>query len=404
MQIANESPTASVPRRCRPDAPSFLAALSRIYRSQAQPVANLDALADLAVPGFADVCVIDVFAEDEPDIRIAVAAGRREDSVALQALRCESRSLLPVLIRDAASAGPHELGTSAAEAELFQDLGVSSLIRVPLLSHGNRLGLVTFARAKRAEPYDDEDVAEARVAATMAAMDVQLSREEKRCVEAIASRDEAIAMAAHEIKTPLTLLHMLIDRVQRLVPDDATVRSLARMKGAVRHVEQVAASILDASYFEHGCLQLRRTPVEVGTLLAQVVSAIQQAHGDSGCLIRLHGSWPIEGHVDAVKLDQLFTNLISNAVKYGNGKPVDVTAEQKGGLLYLRVQDQGIGISEDALGRLFQPFQRAVGRNYRGLGLGLYICRRIVEAHDGTIQVSSAAGAGTTITVELPLE
>src|SRR5690606_38743799 len=135
---------------------------------------------------------------------------------------------------------------------------VSSIIRVPLLSRGNRMGLVTFARLGGEALYDDEDVAVARAAATMAAVDVQLTREEQRCARAIASRDEAVALAAHEIKTPLTLLYMLIDRVQALVPDDATVRSLGRMKGAVRHIEQIAAGILDASYFEQAGLQLNQ--------------------------------------------------------------------------------------------------------------------------------------------------
>lgn len=400
-QSAQEATEVPAPLGARGDAIRFLAELSRVYRSQ--PQTNLEALAFTAVPRFADVCIVDLFGDSEPDLRVAVIHGRPRESAALQALRCESRSLLPVLLCDAARARPAELGTSPEEARMLHELGVSSIIRVPLLSHGRKVGLATFAVCGRDERYGEEEVAVARAAATMAAMDVQLVREERRCARVLESRDEAVAMTAHEINTPVTLLAVLIDRLQMVVHDDRVVRTVGRMKDAVRHLDQLLVGILDASRFEHGGVQLRRTYVEVGTLLAQVVTSIEQAHGERGCRVRLHGAWPIAGELDALKMEQLFTNLISNAVKYGDGKPIDVMVDRRGSVLHFRVQDQGIGIPEEALGRLCQPFQRAAGQNYRGLGLGLYICKQIVEAHHGTLSVSSVEGEGTTVTVELPL-
>ncbi len=96
-------------------------------------------------------------------------------------------------------------------------------------------------------------------------------------------------------------------------------------------------------------------------------------------------------------------NLVSNAIKYGPGKPIDLTVQANGDVVMLSVRDHGIGISLDAQGRIFGRFERAVSTtNYGGLGLGLYIARQVVEAHGGEISVTSAEGEGSTFTVCLP--
>jgi signal transduction histidine kinase len=106
-----------------------------------------------------------------------------------------------------------------------------------------------------------------------------------------------------------------------------------------------------------------------------------------------------------MRLDQIVVNLLSNAAKYGQGKPIHIQLQQRDGHVVLEVKDQGIGISEEAQARLFRKFERAVAtQHYGGLGLGLYISRTLVEAMGGTIQVSSRLGEGATFTVTLPCE
>ena len=101
---------------------------------------------------------------------------------------------------------------------------------------------------------------------------------------------------------------------------------------------------------------------------------------------------------------QLISNLLSNACKYGAGKPIEVSVEPLAERARLTVSDHGIGIPTADLERIFQPFERAVSfRHYGGLGLGLYITRQVVEAHGGSIQVQSELGRGSTFVVELPL-
>src|SRR5207237_650146 len=105
-----------------------------------------------------------------------------------------------------------------------------------------------------------------------------------------------------------------------------------------------------------------------------------------------------------LRIEQVLTNLISNALKYGDGKPVTIEVRAEGRAAQIVVRDRGIGISPENLGRIFGRFERAVSaRNYGGLGLGLYITRQIVEAHGGSIGVESEQGQGSAFFVELPL-
>jgi signal transduction histidine kinase len=109
------------------------------------------------------------------------------------------------------------------------------------------------------------------------------------------------------------------------------------------------------------------------------------------------------GRADRLRFDQAVTNLLSNAIKFGAGKPVVVTLRDGGPGVQLTVRDHGIGIAPEHTQRIFERFERAVpSRNYGGLGLGLYITRRILEAHGGTVEVDSAPGAGAAFTINLP--
>ena len=118
----------------------------------------------------------------------------------------------------------------------------------------------------------------------------------------------------------------------------------------------------------------------------------------------IHGQGPVPGRWDAARLEQVVLNLLSNAAKFGAGKPIDVRVELQGELARLSVTDLGIGIDPSVHERIFGRFARAVSSaHYGGLGLGLYIVREIVTAHNGTVTVQSSPGAGSAFTVELPL-
>jgi signal transduction histidine kinase len=124
----------------------------------------------------------------------------------------------------------------------------------------------------------------------------------------------------------------------------------------------------------------------------------------AGCSVQFSAASPVVGRWDRLRLEQVVTNLLSNAMKYGAGKPIEVVVEGNGERARLAVRDHGLGISETAQRRIFGAFERAVSeRHYGGLGLGLYIARQLVVAHGGSIRVESKPGLGATFTVELSL-
>jgi signal transduction histidine kinase len=165
----------------------------------------------------------------------------------------------------------------------------------------------------------------------------------------------------------------------------------------------LVANLLDVARLAEGQWKADWSQVELVALVQRAIDELSSLQSLYGSQLRLHASGPIHGLWDAMGLYQVVANLLSNAMKYGGGKPVDVTVDQRPGWAVVRVQDAGIGVEPESLERIFGRFERgASARNYAGLGLGLFIVRQIVEAHEGHVRVKSALGAGSTFEVELP--
>ena len=229
----------------------------------------------------------------------------------------------------------------------------------------------------------------------------------QQLVNAIAGRDDFIADAAHELRNPLNVLMLvwrLLDRVAREHDQSGRVKNLFEKSWG--HLERLRASIdrlLDVARVQAGKLDLYREKFDLTELIREVVGRL--AVENSAILISLELQACIEGTWDRIRLDQVITNLISNAIKYGSEKPIAVTASAIDDYALLRVQDRGVGISpEDAI-RIFDRFGWAGNpSSKRGLGIGLWITKHIVEAHGGTVRVQSEPGAGSTFIVRLPIQ
>ncbi len=234
-----------------------------------------------------------------------------------------------------------------------------------------------------------------------------------RTQEAVKTRDVFLAIAAHELKTPLTPLRFeaqrLLDvaregRLDRLTPERLEKRFTVIERQTVR-LEELIDVLLDVTRIAGGKLELDLDDVDLGEVVREVVHRHKQAVEREGIALDLHIAEGVVGRWDRLRLDQIVTNLLTNAVKYGEGKPITVEVEARGDLALLRVKDQGIGIAPADQQRVFERFERAASeRHYGGLGLGLWLSRQLVEALGGTIRVESELGAGATFTVELPRE
>jgi predicted ATPase/signal transduction histidine kinase len=228
--------------------------------------------------------------------------------------------------------------------------------------------------------------------------------------EAVRLRDEFLSVASHELRTPLTSLQFAVQRLRRLLPSLAAEgqpavpeKAISLAERQIQRMTHLIGMLLDVSRIQAGSLEFEFQPVDLAALVRQVAEDFEgelaRAHSD----LRLTLPDSAVGCWDRSRLEQVVINLLANAVKFGAGKPIGVTVETDGTIARLIVADQGIGIAPAEQERVFERFRRAVSsRNYGGLGLGLYITRRNVAGHGGTIAVSSSLGAGARFVVELP--
>ncbi|QDE93437.1 hybrid sensor histidine kinase/response regulator [Myxococcus xanthus] len=229
--------------------------------------------------------------------------------------------------------------------------------------------------------------------------------------EAVRARDDFLSVAAHELRTPLAALRLRVQGAQGALHaglSSGTERLERALDSADRQVQRLSdlvESLLDVSQLQGGAPRLHLEDVDLALVVREAVSRSEDAAARAGCLLVLSPLEPTTGRWDAARLSQVMTHLLSNAMKFGPGKPVEVALESGRDVATLMVKDHGIGIAPGRLESLFRRFERAVPvRHYGGLGLGLYRLRRIVEAHGGGVSVDSTPGAGATFRVRLPRE
>jgi PAS domain S-box-containing protein len=227
--------------------------------------------------------------------------------------------------------------------------------------------------------------------------------------EAVRLRDEFLSIASHELRTPLATLHLGVQSFVKsleaspgAVPDRAAER-LSSIERQVRRMAQLVDELLDVSRLAAGELRLKFEEVDLQALARDVVQRFDESAALSGCAIEVRADVPIVGMWDRLRVEQVLVNLLSNALKFCDKKPIEVTAEPTEATARLTVRDHGIGIKPEDQERIFGRFERASTHELGGLGLGLYITGEIVKVHGGTIAVHSQPGEGACFVVELPL-
>lgn len=236
-----------------------------------------------------------------------------------------------------------------------------------------------------------------------------------KALAAVQARDEFLSIASHELRTPLTSLHLLIGALLRSADRGgadwtagSNLKLAERLRIADRQVKRLARLIdqlLDVSRISTGQFQVEAEEVDLAAIVQDVADRFATDASQAGCEVQLRASEPVIGLWDRMRLEQVVVNLFSNAIKFGEGRPVVIEVSGDGKQARLMVRDHGVGISAEAQLRIFQRYERASdSSNYTGLGLGLYIVQRIVEAHGGQIMVESEPGEGTLFTIQLPCQ
>jgi signal transduction histidine kinase len=229
--------------------------------------------------------------------------------------------------------------------------------------------------------------------------------------EAIRLRDEFLSTASHELRNPIQSLQLAIQSLRRGLPENCPSASSQTLGIATRQTQRLTALItqlLDVVRIRSGRLALTLEEFDLVTDTRQILERMQIQIEQSKSPVTLHAEGVIVGRWDRSRIDQLLTNLLSNALSYGAGQPIELTLERAGsdgdGGVRITIRDRGIGIPADRLPHIFERFERATStRHYGGLGLGLFIARQIAQAHRGTISAESELGRGSSFTVDLPL-
>ena len=228
---------------------------------------------------------------------------------------------------------------------------------------------------------------------------------------AVKMRDDFMSVVAHELRTPLNTLfleaqlrRMQLDRGNLAAFEPALLEKMvSRDDRQIRNMVRLIDDMLDVSRIRSGTLSVRPVKVELSVLLQRVIDDLTQQAGAAGSTITLDAPEPVDGWWDEFRIEQVVVNLLTNALRYGSGKPVEVSLRATAGGAHIEVRDYGIGISREDQQRIFQQFERAGGgKSADGLGLGLFITRQLVEAHGGNIKVYSEPGRGSVFSLDLP--
>lgn len=405
---------------------TLLADASTILGSSLDVESTVDSLARLVLPCFADLCMVDL---TDPDGELRLAALAHVDPAKERLLRlARERPAAHRAARPAPLAAPLpaqlptddrrpllncHLTPAPGDHELLQALrraGARWSILVPLWARSRPLGVLVFGREGGGPAYTEEDLTWADELGRRVAVVIDNTLLYQHAQKAVRLRDDFLGIAGHELRTPLTALQLSLQSLARLPAmergaNDVAARRLASCLRQVDRLGRLINELLDVSRITAGRLSLQPEAVDLVALTRDVLARMADELARAGCPValdaiegeRLWGRW------DRERIDQVLTNLLTNAAKYGRGKPITVSVRRHEGTARLSVRDEGIGIAPEDQARIFERFERAVSeRNYGGLGLGLWIVRQIVGAHGGEVRVKSALGEGATFIVDLP--
>lgn len=403
---------------------AFLAEASRILAGSLDETKTLTNLAHHIVPYLADGCTIHVVGEAGLP---RLAAARHSDAAKARLLtdmdqRYPADYQAPRGFPNLADDGKPDFHPSVSQEDLVSmardeqhlallcALEIRSYICVPLVGRERTLGAITLLRSEPGQEYTPTSLALAQDLAQRTALAVDNAQLYLAAHRAVQVRDEFLTVASHELKTPLTSLLLALNMLQRSTHNgkipaaDYLARRLTIVEDQSKRLNHLVSNLLDISRMTDGRLQLEPRSADLAALVRSTVAQFHDELAEARCELTLEAGTRVQGYWDPARMEQVVTNLLTNAMKYGRGHPVTVAVSADGPVAHLVVTDQGIGIAPEHLERIFGRFERAVPPGkYSGMGMGLYIARQIVEAHGGSIVATSTPKEGTTFTVTLPI-
>lgn len=404
---------------------AFLAEVSALLDASLDYTTSFQKLARMVIPSLADYCLID---EAEPDGGLRRIARAHVDSEKEKILYTDTyhppvseeedlsrhpvlrviRTGIPLLVTDFTREMVGVIAHDDDHRSRLAVLDLRSYIIAPLAARGRVLGAITLAAAgESGRRYRAPDVALAEEVARRAALAIDNARLYTLAQQAIRAREAVLAVVSHDLRNPLASILLNATMLLDMTPDGALEpwmqENLRQIVGSVEQTNRLITDLLDVSRMEaNGGIALDRSPVDARPLVAVAVRMLQPLAAAREVELVADAAEPLPAFLDPDRIVQVLSNLIGNAVKFTEpGGRVRVSARREGAEHRFEVSDTGIGIAEEHRDQVFDRY-RQVGRDRRGVGLGLPIARGIVEAHGGKIWLESEVGCGTTVHFTVP--
>jgi PAS domain S-box-containing protein len=374
------------------------------------------AVAELAVPFVADLCLIDladesggfrrveaVSASAKSDARTSSRVDRRlasDDRPAPQAGVLSSGD--PVLVEELAESAFEDFARGDEHLRHMPGAGPKSLMIVALRTGGGVVGTLTFAASGRR--YGADDLVFAQEIARRASMAMDNARLHEQARRAIQSREDLLAVVSHDLRNPLSVILVSATLALRTsLSGDDSRRAVEAIRRSALRMDRLIGDLLDASTIEAGRLSLETAAQSVDQIVRDAVEALEAPAAQKRLRLEVIGGGDVGVFCDRGRMLQVFSNLIGNATKFTpEGGSITIRVEPRDQEVWFFVTDTGPGIPEDQLPRLFDRYWQAKRTARLGTGLGLTIAKGIIEAQDGRIGVESKLGVGSTFFFTLP--
>jgi signal transduction histidine kinase len=402
----------------------FISEVGRILSSSLDYNLTLAVLARLVVSNIGDFCIVDIL-ENGKMKRLVVRSSDPKKQAKVErfftfppdpknkeAIYDAAKEGSPILIKRVTKKWLNTVSKIEEERQLVQELGLNSFIFAPLKSRGKVIGVLTVASSQKGFKYKDDDCHFVEALASRAGLAVDNARLFSEVQEALRSRDEFLSIASHELKTPLTSILMnmqfILMKIKKASGGNIDTKEFTKLielnVEQSRRMSRLINDLLNISVISSGRLKIEKDEVNLKTLIQKVIAQFDTQLAKEKIKLTFKADGDAIGRMDRLRIEQVISNLISNAIKYGMKKPIEVSLENSENSAIITVRDYGIGIKDEATLRIFERFQRGVNdKDFKGIGVGLYITRQIVEAHGGKITVESIEGKGSTFIVTLPL-
>ncbi len=383
---------------------------------------TLQRLAELVVKNLSDFCILEIAcgADEEPLLKIVSKNlgpdEKCEECIQLAELVKSSPSAFsqlilkirqPIMIEHLNEEHLTLLSSSESQLQTLKNLRLSSLLSVPMTAHNKFIGTLVLVSATPEHQYHENDLRLAEELASRAALSIENSHLYNQAKNAIATREDILAVVSHDLKNPLTAIKLIGQTLQLLeAPDKATCNRLAaKIESSARQMQVLIGDLLDFAKIESGTFSVMQKPESLMDAVRETVESMQvQAEAKQQSLICSLAKDLPRVNIDLPRIAQVVSNLVGNAVKFTPaGGRITISAKARRFNVLVSVSDTGTGIPAENLTKIFDRFWQAEASKNKGSGLGLSIAKGIVQAHGGKIWAESQIGQGTTIYFTLPL-